>query len=811
MANEHVEEIGLKFKADGSADYLSTIKEIGNEQAALYAEYVRDVAMMDKDATATEKLTAKKQLLEKQVESQKNKVAVLRSELDNMTSSEDKNEAAISKKKKELAYAETQLEKYNKQLDSTVDGLKSHSEWTDKASASLHDIGGKVESAGKKMTVVSGAVTAIGVASIAAFNEVDEGLDTIILKTGATGETLESLEESFKNVYGSIPTSAADAGIAIGEVNTRFGETGENLESLSALFIKFASINEVDLNNAIGTSSKIMKQWNIDTSKAPNLLGLITSEAQRTGISVDKLMNLAQQNGATFKEMGLSIDESIVLLANFEASGVNTEVALTALRKSAVTYTKDGKTLSQGLAETITAIQGAKTETEALALAQEVFGAKGALEMSSAIREGRLSVDDLVSGMENMGTVVADTFEATLDAPDKLTVALNNAKIAGADLGASIFEVLAPVFDKLVILMQNLVAWFGSLDEGTKTTIVTVGLIVAALGPVLIILGKVISSVGSIIAFIPQLQSGFAAVGTAFKGFTSLIAAHPIVAGITALIAIILLLWNNCEWFRDLVKALWDWIKSTFSGLVDWLKTAFTNIGNALSSLWTSIKGIVDKIIDIFMTWINYIQSVFQAAWTAVFTAVTGVFQSFFNSFKAIFENVKGIFTGIIDFIKNVFSGNWKGAWESIVSVFGNVFGMLGNIVKAPVNAVISVINGALGGINKLAIDIPDWVPLVGGKRLGFNIPKIPMLATGGQLLSGMAIVAEAGPELIQQQGGRTVVTPLSGSSRNSAQMDLTDETIDKLARLLARILASIDTTIQIDEREFGRLVRQII
>lgn len=188
-----------------------------------------------------------------------------------------------------------------------------------------------------------------------------------------------------------------------------------------------------------------------------------------------------------------------------------------------------------------------------------------------------------------------------------------------------------------------------------------------------------------------------------------------------------------------------------------------------------------------------------------------GVFSSFFESVKSIWENIKGIFSGIINFIKSVFAGDWKGAWESIVSIFGNVFSLLGNLVKAPINAVISIINGAIAGINKLAINIPDWVPLVGGKRLGFSIPEIPLLASGGQLLSGMAIVAEAGPELISQQGGRTVVTPLSSKSSNSGTIDLSDETIDRLAALFARVMKELNFTMQVDERDFARLVREVL
>ena len=452
MASEHIEEVGLRFKADGSADYIGTLKQINNEMSLTYAEYVRDTAEMDKNATATEKLKAKKKMLESQMDSQRQKVAVLRQQVEEMSKSEDTNTDALQKKQKELAYAESKLTSYGKSIEDVNDELSKHTELTDKMSSKLGEVGGKVEDYGKKASVVSGGIVAIGTASIAAFNEVDEGLDIIVKKTGATGEAMDELEQSFKNVFGSIPTTADKAGIAIGEVNTKFGATGETLEELSRLFIQFAEINDADLNSSIDSTSHLMQQWNLDISQTPNLLGLISSEAQRTGIATNTLMASLEKNGSTFKELGLRIDQSIVLLANFEMAGVDTGTALAALRKSASAYTAEGKTMQQGFSETVAAIKNAKTETEALSIAQSTFGTKGALEMATAIREGRLSVDDLVSGMENMGTVVADTFEATLDAPDKLTVAMNNAKIAGADLGATILDMVSPMLSQLAAL-----------------------------------------------------------------------------------------------------------------------------------------------------------------------------------------------------------------------------------------------------------------------------------------------------------------------------------------------------------------------
>ena len=144
MANEHIEEVGLRFKADGSADYIGTLKQINSEMSLTYAEYVRDTAEMDKNATTTEKLKAKKKMLESQMDSQRQKVAVLRQQVEEMSKSEDANTDALQKKQKELAYAESKLTSYGKSIEDVNDELSKHTELTDKMSSKLGEVGGKV-------------------------------------------------------------------------------------------------------------------------------------------------------------------------------------------------------------------------------------------------------------------------------------------------------------------------------------------------------------------------------------------------------------------------------------------------------------------------------------------------------------------------------------------------------------------------------------------------------------------------------------------------------------------------------------------
>lgn len=176
----------------------------------------------------------------------------------------------------------------------------------------------------------------------------------------------------------------------------------------------------------------------------------------------------------------------------------------------------------------------------------------------------------------------------------------------------------------------------------------------------------------------------------------------------------------------------------------------------------------------------TFLQSVFAVNWTTIFGPVLGeALNGFMATLQNVWSSIYTILGGIITFVTGVFSGNWKQAWEGIKQIFKGVFESLVAIAKAPLNAIIGLINGVIGGINSMinglnsiSVDVPEGVPGVGGMHLGFDIPNLgtlPYLAKGGTVLSGSAIVGEAGPELLTVSPGGTVVQPLTTSQKSAA------------------------------------------
>ena len=176
----------------------------------------------------------------------------------------------------------------------------------------------------------------------------------------------------------------------------------------------------------------------------------------------------------------------------------------------------------------------------------------------------------------------------------------------------------------------------------------------------------------------------------------------------------------------------------------DKIKAKAVELGAKISEVWGNIKtGVSEAVANLV--------SAFQSN----FPLLSAYLSGWWESVSAARENVKAIFANIIDFVQNVFAGNWSAALDNIVAIFGNVFGMIVNLAKAPINGVISAINWVLEKINSISVTIPDWVPGVGGKTLGFNIPTIPALAAGG-------IATEPTLAQIGEGGEPEAVLPLS-------------------------------------------------
>ena len=715
MAKSKESDVVLNFKMDGQIQYAQTIKEINQVMNTAALEYKNHVSAMGNDATATEKLTASKKKLEIQLEGAEKRTQMLREEYEKSVKETGAYSEQSNKLYKQLVNSETGENKLKNALDQTNDALKEQGNVsidTAKKLEKIEEAGGKVKGVGQKLSVgISAPIMAAGAAGLAAFNDIDEQLDGIISKTGATGDEADSLAESFENVGSNTHLGLDVVGDAIGSVRQQLGLLGPELEQNADYAMKFAEINDSDVSTSVENAKQALDAYNLSNKDFQSVLDATTLASQKTGVSVDDLFKKSVEGAPQIKALGLSYSEGAMLLGQLEKAGVDSSATLGSLSKASVAYAKQGKSLSDGLNETQKSILGAKDQTEALTIASEVFGTKGAVRMVEAIQRGTLDLNDLAEASKNSAGVVGTTFDETLDPIDKANQAMNQAKFALADIGEQVQIALLPTFEAAISLLTRFKDWFSSLSPETQQMIVRIALVVAAIGPLLVIIGTLMGSITKIV-------SGIKAVQSVFGAMSAMMAANPfvlIIAAIALLVVAFVLAYQKIEWFRDGVNAFMGGVK------------------------------------DIFVQGFNFI--------TGFLGSVFGGIEQNFNNFLSAGQRV---FNGFVDFITGVFSGNWQQAWTGIVNIFGGIFDGIVAFAKAPLNLLIGLINGVIGGLNK--IKLPKWVPGIGGK--GISIDKIPYLANGGHLINGQAVVGEAGPELLSTQGGKTTVTPLSDEEK---------------------------------------------
>lgn len=273
---------------------------------------------------------------------------------------------------------------------------------------------------------------------------------------------------------------------------------------------------------------------------------------------------------------------------------------------------------------------------------------------------------------------------------------------------------------------------------------------------------------------------------------------------------------KTIETIKNLFLTVWNsFLKPTFDKIFDVIKKLWDNhlkplvskIGEFVAKLANGAMEIYNQFIAPIVKW--FVETLGPPV-SYVIGYIGDVIGTLFGTISDVAGGIFDILGGIIDFITGIFTGNWEKAWNGIKDIFGGVWDSLVSIVKFPVNMIIKALNALIGGLNKIHFDIPDWVPLIGGKGFGFNIPKIPELAKGG-------IVDQPTLSMVGERG-REAVMPLENNTGWISQLaqELTDRSGgfgDKSPEILAvlmdilRVLQAMSLSVNLDGRTIVRLL----
>ncbi len=778
-----VKGVTIEFNGD-TTPLDKALKSIRSSTSKLTSELKTINRQLKFDPTNTELLKQKTEVLNQTYEAENKKLKDLQDAQKQLQAEADSGSEGAAEA----------LRKVNREIESTksyIDELKKQgaglSEGIITFAANAEEAGKKVKAVGEGMTKVgeglsksvTAPIMAIGGASIAAFNEVDAGMDTIVQKTGASGEALEDMQNRAQNLATTIPTDFETAGAAVGEVNTRFGLTGDALEDLSGQFIKFASLNNTDVSSSIDSVQKAMDAFGLQAEDASGFLDTLNAVGQNTGISMDSLTSLMTTNATAFQELGLGASDAANLLGTLEKSGIDTSTVMTGLKKAQAEAAKEGTDMSTVLEQAFSSSGDAV----------DIFGSKAGPQLYAAMQNGVISLDDFTAsadGVNDSVGSVSDTFDTTLDPIDQWQLTLNQLKITGAQLGNSIMTILQPVLQKVQTVVQSLTEKWNGLSEEQQQNIIKMAGIAAAAGPVIAFIGKLTTGVGGFLINLGKLPGQLneikTGVGTlqtfasgAIKGIGTLLAGPmgPIII-IGAIIAILVTLYNKCEWFRNMVNAIWKWIQNN---ILQPLISFFTGtLPNAINAAINFFRNLWNAIVAIFAG----VGSWFTARFREAYNGVVSVFQGIGTWFTARYNDIKNVFTSVGTWFTNKFKEGYDGITKAFDGI-GKFFSDIWDDIKRPFENVgtwfSDKFKAAADGIRNAFSGLSDFLGGIIGKADEANTKadtasrtsRGRYYANGGTIASGdWGIVAEAGPELIRMAHGEAVITPLTNASRNT-------------------------------------------
>ena len=226
-----------------------------------------------------------------------------------------------------------------------------------------------------------------------------------------------------------------------------------------------------------------------------------------------------------------------------------------------------------------------------------------------------------------------------------------------------------------------------------------------------------------------------------------------------------------------LVIEHWEEIKGILEPIGQWI------YDNVIKPVWEFIKAVFNTIVTIFKNTFSVISAIMTTLWNILKAPFVNVYELV----KNVFNSIKQIIEGVFKVIKGLFTGDFKQVMEGFKQIFKGVFNSIWSIVKAPLNLIIEGINALIKGANKIKFDIPDWVPVIGGNRWGFNISTIPRLAKGGIVNLPSKGVPIGGA--IAGERGQEGVIPLT----DSQQMQLLGEAIGKYITINANIVNTMN------------------
>lgn len=746
---------GITVEIGGDTTKLQTALKGVNGQIKSTQQQLKDVDNLLKlDPVNAELLAQKHKLLAEAVGETKEKLATLK------TAAEQANTALangeISQEQydalqREIIETEQDLKKLETQANQSATAVQKIAS----AGEKLKTTGDNISNVGQKLLPATAAVTALGGASLKTAADFESSMSQVQATMGITKDsmstvngqsvnTMETLGNLAKKMGSETAFSATECSQALNYLALAGYNTEQMCNTLPTV-LNLAAAGGIDLASASDMVTDDMSALGMGVDEAGTMVDQMAKTASTTNTSVAQLGEGILTIGATAKSVKggtAELNTALGILANNGIKGAEggthlrniilslqnpTDKAADAMELLGVqVYDSQGnmRSMNDILGDLNTSMDG-MTSAEKDNIISKIFNKTDLAAANALLANTGKSWDDLQNSITNSGGAAQQMADTQLD---NLQGQLTILKSALEGLAISFGELLMPALKSIVGWVQKFVDWLNSMDEGTKKVIVTIALIVGALGPVLIIIGKVISAVGTIMTLAPAISGAITAVKTAFSTLNVTMLANPIVliiAAITALVAAFIYLWNTNEGFRQFWIDLWENVKQAAITVWNAIKAFFQAVWDAIKLIFQTVFEIIKTLVvtyfnlykTIIETAINLIKTVIETVWNAiklvfqtVFEVIKTIVTAYFNIYKTIIQTVLTIIQTVITTVWNTIKTVITTVMTAIQTIFTTVWNAIKTIIQAVVSGIKALITGDFEGVKNSITTIMNTI-----------------------------------------------------------------------------------------------------
>lgn len=745
---------GITVEIGGDTTKLgNALESVNKKSKSLQSELKGVNTLLKMDPSNVTLLKQKQDLLNQSIAECREKLNTLKSTQAQVQAQFDKGqitEEQYREFQREIVATENKLKNLEKQAKSF--GSVS-AQQVAVVGTKMEALGGKITAVGQKFKVVS-AVASTALVGVTASAINFESAWTGVTKTvDGTDEQLAEIKQGLLDLSEATASSASDIA-AVAEAAGQLGVKQENVLAFTETMVRLGDSTNLSADEAATAIAQLYNIMGSDINTVDQFGAAIVALGNNAATTEADILNMASRIASSGKQVGLTEQEVLALATSLSSVGLEAEGGGSAISAVITKIDKD-VALNSNTLKTWANVAGMSVtdfknlwKNDAMSAIQAVV--KGMGNASAGGENLNVVLDELgvtslrqtdtmkrLSGASELMSEMVDLSNASWQENTALTTEsekryqtteakIQQLKNTLQELCVKLGEILLPIIQKICDGLSGFVSWLTNLSPATQKIILVVLALVAAIGPLLITVGKLVSSIGAIMTYGPKIVSAFGTIKTAVSGLFSVIAANPVILVIAAIIAAVVLLWNKCEWFRNLVMGIFEAIKNALMAAWNNIKAVWDFVYPYFVALWEGIKASVQPLIDAIIgafqsawefikTIWDFVQPYFSALWEgikAVFSVVSQVLGTYFQVawqviktvwdvvvqyFSTVWENIKIVFSVVATVLGGFFQTAWtviKAVWDTVVGFFAAIW----NSIKGIFDAVTAVLHGDFSG-----------------------------------------------------------------------------------------------------------------